>query len=52
MREDADLVDIDRLARQYTGQPYPQRDRGRTSAWIAVDGCHGWDALKDSNQPG
>ncbi len=38
MREGRDLADIDRLARQYTGKPYPQRDRGRISAWIAVDG--------------
>ena len=52
-REDADLADIDRLARHYTGHRYPQRDRGRISAWIAVDGWHGWGALKDnSNQPG
>ena len=42
-----------KLARHYTGHPYPQRDRGRISAWIAVEGWHGWGALKDnSNQPG
>jgi PPOX class probable F420-dependent enzyme len=29
-REDTNLADIDR-------QPYPQRDRGRISAWIAVE---------------
>jgi PPOX class probable F420-dependent enzyme len=52
MREDTDLAGIDRLARQYTGKPYPQRDRGRISAWIAVDGWFGWGALKDSSQPG
>ena len=52
MRQDTDLADIDRLARQYTGKPYPQRDRGRISAWIAVDGWYGWGALKDSSQPG
>jgi PPOX class probable F420-dependent enzyme len=52
MREDPDLAGIDRLARQYTGKPYPQRDRGRISAWIAVDGWYGWGALKDSSQPG
>src|ERR1700758_1624261 len=38
MQDDADLADIDRLARQYTGKPYPQRERRRISAWIAVDG--------------
>jgi PPOX class probable F420-dependent enzyme len=52
MRADPDLADIDRVARQYTGKPYPRRDRGRISAWIAVDGWHGWGALKDSSQPG
>ena len=52
MREDTDLADIDRLAWQYTSQPYPQRDRGRISAWIVVDGWYGWVALKDSSQPG
>jgi hypothetical protein len=47
------LADVDRLARHYTGHPYRQRDRGRISAWIAVEGWHGWGALKDnSNQPG
>jgi len=52
MRDDTDLADIDRVAMQYTGKPYPRRDRGRISAWIAVDGWHGWGALKDSSQPG
>ena len=52
MCEDTGLADIDRLAQRYTGKPYPQRDRGRISAWIAVDGWHGWGALKDSGQPG
>jgi hypothetical protein len=32
--------------------PYPRRDDRRISAWIAVDGWHGWGALKDSSQPG
>jgi PPOX class probable F420-dependent enzyme len=47
MRADPDLADIDRVAMQYTGKPYPQRDRGRISAWIAVDGWYGWGALQD-----
>jgi hypothetical protein len=41
MREDTGLADIDRLAQQYMGGPYRQRDRRRISAWIAVDGWHG-----------
>ena len=52
MREDTNLADVDRVARQYTSSPYPQRDRRRISAWIAVDGWHGWGALKDSGQQG
>jgi hypothetical protein len=52
MREDAELADIDRLARHYTGEPFRRRDRRRISTWIAVDGWHGWGALKDSSQPG
>ena len=51
MREDTNLADIDRIAQQYTSTPYPQRDRRRISAWIAVDGWHGWGALKDNSQP-
>ena len=36
------MDDIDRLARHYTGRPYPQRDRGRVSAWIEVLSWHAW----------
>jgi PPOX class probable F420-dependent enzyme len=39
---DSTLQDIDRLARHYTGNPYPQRDRGRVSAWIEVESWHAW----------
>ena len=46
------MADIDRISRHYTGNPYPRRDRGRVSAWIVVDGWHGWGALKDSSQAG
>jgi PPOX class probable F420-dependent enzyme len=52
MRDDTDLSDIDRLAKQYMGQSYPQRDRRRVSAWIAVDTWHGWGSMKDSSQSG
>ncbi len=52
MREDTTLADIDRVSQQYMKRPYPQRDRRRISAWIAVDRWHGWGALKDSGQPG
>jgi hypothetical protein len=36
-------VDIDRLARRYTGNPFRRRDAQRVSAWIEVDRWHGWD---------
>ncbi|MDT9686325.1 PPOX class F420-dependent oxidoreductase [Streptomyces sp. TRM76323] len=52
LREDEGLADIDRLARQYLGTQYPQRDRGRVSAWIEVERWHGWGSLKDNRQPG
>ncbi|MDF3287770.1 PPOX class F420-dependent oxidoreductase [Streptomyces silvisoli] len=52
IREDKELADIDRLSRQFIGKPYPQRDRGRFSAWIEIERWHGWGAHKDSNQAG
>ncbi|MEW2296461.1 PPOX class F420-dependent oxidoreductase [Streptomyces sp. NPDC006743] len=50
LREDEGLADIDRIARHYTGGPYPDRVRARVSARIEVDRWHGWGALKDSDQ--
>ena len=44
--DDVDLVDIDRIARHYTGNPYAVRNRPRVSAWIAVDRWHAWGRLK------
>jgi PPOX class probable F420-dependent enzyme len=43
--EDSDMSDIDRIARHYTGGPYSDRDRGRFSALIAIDGWHGWGSV-------
>jgi PPOX class probable F420-dependent enzyme len=42
LRDDPDFADIDRLARRYSGQPFPLRDRRRVSAWIEVDSWHAW----------
>jgi PPOX class probable F420-dependent enzyme len=42
LTEDTDKTDIDRLSRHYRGQDYPDRERGRVSAWIEVDGWHAW----------
>lgn len=42
LQDDPDLLDIDRLARHYTGKPYATRDRRRVSARIEVHRWHGW----------
>lgn len=39
---DPDLADIDRLARHYTGNQYPVRDRARVSARMTVASYHTW----------
>ncbi|MCG0285753.1 PPOX class F420-dependent oxidoreductase [Streptomyces sp. PSAA01] len=52
LQDDKDLSGIDRLSRQYLGKDYPQRDRGRVSAWIEIDRWHGWGEHKESSQPG
>ncbi|MFE3034998.1 PPOX class F420-dependent oxidoreductase [Streptomyces canus] len=49
---DEDLADIDRLSTHYGGRPYPNRDRGRVSAWIEVERWHGWGEMKDNDQVG
>ncbi|WFE34655.1 PPOX class F420-dependent oxidoreductase [Micromonospora sp. WMMD975] len=52
LRDDEGLADIDRLARHYTGDAYPRRERARVSALIEIDRWHGWGALKDNSQVG
>jgi PPOX class probable F420-dependent enzyme len=42
LADDADKTDIDRLSRHYRGRDYPDRERGRVSAWIEVDSWHAW----------
>jgi PPOX class probable F420-dependent enzyme len=42
IEDDADLADIDRLARRYTGRPFQRRDSRRVSAWLEPDRWHGW----------
>ncbi len=44
-QEDDGLADIDRLARHYIGQQYPNRERPRVSAWMQVERWHGWGAM-------
>lgn len=45
--DDEGLIDIDRIARHYTGRPYAVRDRPRVSAWIEITTWHGWGRLKN-----
>lgn len=45
LSEDADLSAIDRIARHYTGQAYPGRDRGRVSGWIDIETWHAWGRM-------
>ncbi|GAA3789454.1 PPOX class F420-dependent oxidoreductase [Streptomyces chiangmaiensis] len=52
MQEDKDRGDIDRIAEHYIGKRYPDRERGRVSAWITIDRWHGWGEMKDSDQAG
>jgi PPOX class probable F420-dependent enzyme len=40
--DDHDLRDIDEIARHYTGQPYPQRDRPRVTGVLDIETWHGW----------
>lgn len=42
LRNDHDLGDIDRIARHYTQEPYPNRDRPRITALIDVTSWHAW----------
>jgi len=46
IRDDVDLVDIDRLSTHYGGRPYPVRDRPRVSVRVEIDHWHGWGAAK------
>ena len=46
MYDDEGLRDIDRLSVHYRGKQYPNRERGRVSAWIEIDSWHGWGAAK------
>jgi PPOX class probable F420-dependent enzyme len=47
LQPDTDLVDIDRLSRHYTGNPYADRTSPRWSAIVEVERWHGWGAHKD-----
>jgi PPOX class probable F420-dependent enzyme len=42
IRDDPDMVDIDRIARHYTGKEYPNRERSRVTAVIDITSWHVW----------
>jgi PPOX class probable F420-dependent enzyme len=42
LEADPDHSTIDRISTHYTGQPYPDHERGRVSAWIEVERWHAW----------
>jgi PPOX class probable F420-dependent enzyme len=45
--DDPDLAGIDRLARQYTGDAYRNRESPRINGWLVVDRWHGWGATRE-----
>jgi PPOX class probable F420-dependent enzyme len=49
--DDQGLADIDALSQHYGGRQYPDRERARVSALIAIDRVHGWGAQKNNDQP-
>lgn len=46
MYDDPELADIDRLARQYGRDEYPDRTSPRVTAIIEVERWHGWGAAR------
>jgi len=47
IRPDPGLVDIDRLARRYTGKEYRDRERDSWTAIVEVHRWHAWNAGRD-----
>jgi PPOX class probable F420-dependent enzyme len=45
--DDEGLRDIDRLARHYTGNDYPNRESPRVSALVTVERWHGWGKMRE-----
>jgi hypothetical protein len=42
IEDDEDLADIDALARHYTGDAYPNRERPRVSVCAGIRRVHAW----------
>ncbi|WP_433364768.1 TIGR03618 family F420-dependent PPOX class oxidoreductase [Actinoplanes sp. CA-142083] len=45
--DDKGLADIDRLARHYTGDAYPNRERPRVSVQVEIERWHVWGKLRE-----
>jgi PPOX class probable F420-dependent enzyme len=45
--DDEGLRDIDRLARHYTGNGYPNRESPRVSAQVSIERWHGWGKMRE-----
>lgn len=45
--DDEGLRDIDRLARHYTGKPYPNRQSPRVSTRMTIERWHGWGRMRE-----
>jgi PPOX class probable F420-dependent enzyme len=46
IRRDPDLVDVDRISRHYTGEPYRDRERDSWTAEVEIERWHSWGDLK------
>lgn len=42
LEDDPDFEVIDRIARHYTGNQYPVRDRPRVTGRLEIESWHGW----------
>ena len=47
LTDDEGLRDIDRLARHYTGNDYPNRESPRVSAQVLIERWHGWGKMRE-----
>jgi PPOX class probable F420-dependent enzyme len=48
LEDDPELQGIDRIARHYTGRPYPNRERARVNAWMTIERVHLWGLRRPS----
>jgi PPOX class probable F420-dependent enzyme len=46
--DDVGLRDIDRIARHYTGEAYPNRESPRVSVRVEIERWHVWGKLRDA----